>query len=779
MIRSLSFASILVVAAALLAPLPAVAQEPQEGVNTGNYNVKQTLEFGGRIKNNEGNGATYRTYLNLNSGPRLFEYTVEMRSLNHQGIVFDNLYFTNFGYGGDPNNVSRLRIYKNRWYDFSATFRRDRIFWDYNLLANPINPNVPVANAPPGFSPVVTISPHRTETVRRMSDFNLTILPQSPLRFRLGYVRNVSEGPSYTSFHEGTDVLLFQDWKTTLNSYQLGVDFRVLPRTSISFDQFFHAYKGDTSWENRNQNFLLSDGVTPVDIGLPINTAANQPCAAPFVATPAGTVNPTCNGYLTYTAVSPIRTDYPTSRLSLQSSYFKNFDFSARAAYSSADSDMPIFDENFTGLITRTRQSLFNITGPSQTKRVTVTADFAATWEPVENLRLMDTFHFNYFRLPGRWSMTEASLFSTSMLIPANIFTPGPAPPATCPTITSPGCPQHTTNSPADVISGLFSLYLGENSKTNQVEVAYDFNSHFGGRIGYRFRSRAIRHRSDDTEDMLFFPTLPNRGACAGQPLLPDGSCQVTVTSSSSEAVDIHENSALLGAWFRNHVFRTSFAMEIMSADNTFTRISPRELYVYKIRATYKPVGWATISGAINLYEVVNDQPEVEFKNHNRTYGFSVIMAPDENWSLDFGYDFNDIDSAVNICYTVTPRPPGASPCPSASALISGVSFYTNDVHFGHFDFMFKPHPRVMANVGYTVTSTDGNTTLLAPNPPLGPLRLDYHQPRAQVIVDLRGGFSWRAEWNYHSYEEKAPPDPTGPRDFRTNLVTLSIRYTR
>ena len=63
-----------------------------------------------------------------------------MRSLDHKGLLFDNLSFTNFGYGGDPNDVTRLRIEKNKWYDFRLLFRRDKNFWDYNLYANPLNP---------------------------------------------------------------------------------------------------------------------------------------------------------------------------------------------------------------------------------------------------------------------------------------------------------------------------------------------------------------------------------------------------------------------------------------------------------------------------------------------------------------------------------------------------------------------------------------------------------------------------------------------------------------
>src|SRR5207302_10770952 len=76
---------------------------------------------------------------------------------------------------------------------------------------------------------------------RRSSDL-------STVDFRIGYSRNNMTGPSYSSVHEGTDALLYQAWNTTLNSYRVGADVKLLPRTVISYDQFLDYYKGDTSW---------------------------------------------------------------------------------------------------------------------------------------------------------------------------------------------------------------------------------------------------------------------------------------------------------------------------------------------------------------------------------------------------------------------------------------------------------------------------------------------------------------------------------------------------
>src|SRR5215468_11821337 len=154
LLSSFHKASISLVGAALLllsANCCSAQQPDPEGIEQGNYNIKQSVEFGYRFTDVTGSQITYDTFVNLQQGPRLLDFTTEMRSLNHQGAFFDRLYFSNFGYGGDPQNVSRLSVSKNKWYDFGALFRRNEYAWNYSLLANPLNPVTPsFANAPPG-----------------------------------------------------------------------------------------------------------------------------------------------------------------------------------------------------------------------------------------------------------------------------------------------------------------------------------------------------------------------------------------------------------------------------------------------------------------------------------------------------------------------------------------------------------------------------------------------------------------------------------------------------
>ena len=211
-----------------------------------------------------------------------------MRSLDHHGFLFDNLSFSNFGYGGDPNDVTRLRIEKNKWYDFRLLFRRDKNFWDYNLSANPLNPAAlnpagslttgcyvgpPTAAFPQG-APAFCSSPavaqnnslHSAGSGAPHAGLRSHAAAEFEVRFRLGYSRNRDEGPSLFTTDGGTISAFNQANSYTTNAYRAGVDFRILPRTTISFDEFLSYYKQDN---------VISDNpaVNPGNFGFVLGTA--------------------------------------------------------------------------------------------------------------------------------------------------------------------------------------------------------------------------------------------------------------------------------------------------------------------------------------------------------------------------------------------------------------------------------------------------------------------------------------------------------------------------
>lgn len=791
-------------------------EEEQKGVDQGNYNIKQSIEFGGRFTSIGGDTQGYDTFVNLQQGPRLLGFTTEMQSLDHHGTIFDRFSFSNFGYGGDPNDVSRLRVSKNRWYNFDALFRKDENFWDYSLQANPLNPTTPFTNGPAGYGPptctacVTSMSPHTFNTRRKLGDYSIVVRPDSKVRFRAGYSRNIVQGPVFTTIHQGTEQFLLQDYKTTVNTYRLGVDFKVLPRTNVSYDQILNYYKGDTGTTDFAQPFALSP-TQNVDLGVSFNAGANQPCGGTFLAT--GFVNPKCSAYFNYLNHGRTRTNTPTEQLSLQSNYWRNLDISARVSYSGGDSNVYGYNETFAGLESRTNLRNDTVTGPVHNRRVAANADFGITWHITDKLSFIDSFHYLNWHDPGEYDASDCEFFSPNLLTAANVFSPTATTPANCvaPTGTAPGTPAHGGSSLADISFIVNSNFLKQDEKTNLAELEYQFSRRFGGRVGYRYRHRAIDDNFFSSVNEIFFPNNAARGDCAlvdatlpltqgnlpqGCTLNSDGSIAFVTpgpTTNPGETL-INEHGALLGFWARPVTnWRVSFDAELMSADNTFTRISPRESQEYRVRTTYKTTNWLSLNGSIRIFEGRNNVFEVNDLQHDRSYGISALIQPNEKFALELGYDYDDVFSQVLICYissvTINKKAipgPGIGVCPDVAGLVQQLSTYTNKSNYGYFDFSFTPVHRLTARLGANLTGTSGtelrlDPQALIPNAVSGPLNSKWLHPFGGLDYHFAKNWTGRAYWDYYGYHEDptvgAVQDILAPRNFRANLVTLSLRY--
>lgn len=734
------------------------------GETAGPYEVRQSAEFGGRITGRSGNIGVWDTFVNLGSGPRLLEYTLEVHAPRHDGVLFDDLTFTNFGYGGDPDDVSRLQVQKGTLYNLNASFRRDQNIFDYDLLANPLNP----ANSNPAL--IIGDSPHEMLLTRRMSDVNLTLFPLGLIRFRAGWSRVVNEGTDFSSFHQGTEAELIQPTLNTTDNYSGGVSFRFIPRTSINYDQFYTYFKGDntdTLSSFGSGVFPLSNG-TLVNLGNVFNTPAGQPCATPVLAN--GFANPTCNGFLSFDRSNDqVRNSFPTEQLSFQSDYFRRLDLSGRLNYSDAEADLPGFAQLFTGLESRTHVVSQNETGFSVTHRLSLSADFGGTLRLTDKLRLVDSFRYDNFRLPGEFSLNTNSLFSASLLATPNVFNPATCPPP----FTATTCPQHIAGSGPDTIQESFFELLRQDEKINTVELEYDFSKRISGHIGWRYEDRQI---TDDQTDIQLETIFPNNAVARGCPTA--AGCTLTVPTIDNVFVPIIADSAIAGISARlRDDLRLNFATELYWADNTFTRIAPTHLQTYKVNARYTPKGWFSFGSAINIIENRNTGNAIGNLQHNRSFAFNGTMAPPEGkWGVDLSYDYDDIFSQTNICFVSTPTPPGSLSC--GAPFLSGISVYSELAHNGTVAMFAKPVRRVNLGIGYTITTTTGNTLILNPNSPTGPLSYNYHLPLATLAVELSKNLTYKTGWNYYDYHEKSSAGPTLPRDFRGNVFTVSLRYS-
>jgi hypothetical protein len=810
---------ILLVAMLVSSPISGAQNSSGEtpGIDSGNYNIQQSIEAGYRSNWINGNTNTYDTFVNLGSGIRLFDYTLSMRSLDHKGFLFDDLNFSNFGYGGDPNDVTRVRIGKNKWYDFRLLFRRDTNFWDYNLFANPLNPAI--------STPAVGIatSPHSLDLVRRMQDYNLTLLPQSRVRLRLGFSHNRDDGPGLFTTDGGTISAFNDTYSYTTNSYRAGVDFRLLPKTTISYDQFLTYYKQDNVVTDQPQNFAyqLANG-TPVDLGIIWSTVGPVeilPCAAPIAAAP-NIVNPNCNGYLSYSQAGRPRNFMPTERLRFQSDYFKNFETSGSLGYSTANNSVPDFNEIVNDYTSRSGSRGSTAGGPADAKRVSVNADWSGVYSVTEKFRILDSFRYDNWRTPGLWDSAETNIFLqmqpglVGLAQPQSIFTAAtflsvcPAP------YTAATCPKHAAGSSADSVNGPTSSFLGQNIRSNTFELQYDFNKRLTGRIGYEYTDRTI---ADFSATFLsaetYFPGgigamaandfFAARGDCAvpsactetvdpvtGQLISLTFSGPSADNDTSRNITDIHEKTLVAGLTARPmDSLRITGNFQFGSNDYSFTRISPRQVQSYRVQANYKPRAWIDLDGALDIHENRDNVATVNDIEHGRSYSLVTTFLPNSKLSFDLGYTYTDIYNQAQICYYQNANgPPPLTQCPAslgyAPPAMQGLGSYSSKQHFVYGDIIWKPAKRITTSIGYAGTFVGGNTLAIDPLQVPGTLAFNYQKPYVRAIFDLYKNLSYRMTWNYYGYNGKGLGSNVTPglagiplQDFNGSTVEFAFRY--
>jgi len=738
------FLALPIVAFAQTAPAPT-----GDGKDLGGYQVQQSVEFGYRFTDVTGSQSMYDTLIDQQQGPRLLDQSLTMRAPQSTGLLFDDLSISSFGWGGDPENVARARASKFKDYDLTFLFRRDQNYFDYNLLANPLNPSTSNPAIP------VNVSPAAMYNTRRMYDFDLTILPVSKISFRIGALHNRSNGPTYSSVHEGTDALLDQGWNVTDNLYRFGVDAKLLPRTTISYDQFLDYGKNDTDYSLATFATFLLPNNSPVEFGLPWNTPAAQPCAAPIKN---GAANPSCNGYFEYLRNQRVRSTTPTEQLRAVSNYWRRVNLVAQGSYSNTDLTSPYL-EIFNGLITRNGTRQDELTGPVTTRRVDANADMGLTVEVTKSIRISDSFRYDNWHMPGSWASVETVTLGTPVGTPASV------------TLLSPLGTATTTDVLAETFLGMRTFY-------NLLQVEYNPDPHVGVHVGYKIRDRHIFQA--DPESLT-----------STQPFTPfDGN-----------TIDVNQQGPTFGVWMRpNGKLRINLEADALTTigcqicsdaqDIFITRISPRQQQNYRARASYKPAKWADLAATLNWWQARNGLSDTLAAQHTRNTGATASFFPNERVSLLVSYNFTDSLQNAYICYTGSFVAPGTvvngcpSYNPSTPATIAAnpnpnwiYSTYTNDTHYFNGSVMFKPVKRLTANVGYGLTKTDGSTTILNPLQPLGPLQFTYYQPVASLSYEVVKDWSLNAYWNYDQYNEGSFVGPTLPRYFHDNRAVVSAKY--
>jgi hypothetical protein len=207
---------------------------PPRGENMGEYNVTQSWEFGYRFRTVGGDLGMYRSVVNYGNGLRLLGSHLTVNSREGHGHLFDEILLNTSGLGNDPYQAVMLRVQKNGLYRYDISWRLNEYY----------NPALTVAgNQGLNGTPVLTVlgpssvpgllstgGLHIRDTNRRMQDHDLTLFPQSRFRFRVGYSRNVEDGPALSTAQEFDPLSndpafpIFADIRRQWNEYRVGAD---------------------------------------------------------------------------------------------------------------------------------------------------------------------------------------------------------------------------------------------------------------------------------------------------------------------------------------------------------------------------------------------------------------------------------------------------------------------------------------------------------------------------------------------------------------------------
>ncbi len=757
------------------------------------YSSHHTVDMGGRMTNLSGSNAMYDTLVNLQSGPRVQGESIEMHALpGIKHTLADTISAFGTGFGGDPNIMAKLTASKSKIYEFSGVFRRDRLYSNYDLLANPNIPSgqsIPIgpSNARTGSLawPLVNNSPVMFNTVRRMTNTDLALRPFDTITYRFAYSHSTLEGPtlspSYTLFGMKYNALLRQYERNGNDNFMGGVDWKPSPATKISFEMQANHYKSDTYYTLDPSGFMVqeADG-TPAYLGnftsltpyagagltgicnttsmgsaytsatvYTILSPANKPGGLPII-------NPACAVVTSYLRTQPTRIWTPTGTVRLHSTAFKNVAMNGNAHYTLGTMNMPNYYESSQGLNGAIR-SATSTGGFGIAHRAVIGGDFGVTWRFSPIFSLADQVSYSSIQEPSR----------TFIPVPTTLLTPA--------------APNQTINYAGALTAGVGSLphgntgasqpnFFGQEYITNSAIVSWDAPAHTKLSFTYRFTNRNIGQGT------------PHRGP------IP-----IVVSDPVSGNIAITENAGILAVAVRPAKnWNLNGSAEIGYADNAFTAVGQRQFRLYRMHTTYRPRPWATLSGSFsdrerhnntnNNQDVVSAGDEnysgpINHIDYSRIGSMGLTLTPNEHYGVNLNYSYSDVYTATNICYSsgaaaataTTPAIAGAATVTSSGAPnlcynlnnLTAVpatwlarDFMDAPTQFGSVSLFYSPTDKVHSNLGYTASAVNGTRFFNDAREVNGSMVSNYQSPFIDLSYTMRPGLIWKAEFNYYGYGE-------------------------
>jgi hypothetical protein len=791
----------------------AVAQNPapdaQMAVPDG-YTSHESVDVGGHITGNTGSKAMYNTLVNMQSGPRVLGGTFEMRALpGNKHALLDTLSAISSGFGGDPNDFAKLDFSKGKLYEFSGVFRRDRQYFDYDLLGNPNIPggqSIAVSgSATPLAWPQVLQSTVMYNTVRRMTDTSLTLYPLSKVTYRAGYSQNIFEGPSLSpsgyQFATG-DAILQEYERNSTDDFSGAIEWKPVQGTRVTFEEQIDHYKADSYFTLAPGDFIAQeadgtpvalnnyDSLTPLKDSCDTFAQGTNPVfTAPQSNGGLPVISPYCSGVTSYSRRQPTRVLTPTEILRFQSSSVKNISMNGNFRYTKAKMNLPDYYDSYQGLnetavkATGTTPAGYygvrslSYTATASAKREVVAADYGIVWQASKAFSLADQVDYSDLHQPGTTTMTSVTTMKTPTDTAASF---GSASINYASLITATGAPGASTFEGSGAVGTPLPGYLGMKFLINNATGSWEASSRVTLSFTYRYRTQTIGEGSPDNAPLA-------------------------VGATTNGTVTIHENGGIVNAALRPTAnWRINGTVEALYADNAFTPVGPRQTRHYRVHTIYRPKPWATVSGAWNDLErhnntnnnqsavAASDDPyegPLNHVDHSRIYSLGAVLMPNEHYGFDFSYAYSDVYAATNICYDngASATLPGTASTNSSGAanVCPGVFTRGSTTQLADWfarDFMdaptqyvsaavtLSPAGKVHSSIGYRISAVSGTQFFNDARSVNGSLNSKYQSPYVNLAWTIHPGWIWKGEYNYFGYGEGGPSGP----QFCSNSTTLT-----
>lgn len=815
--RCCGFALALMMTGAAVAqnPNPEAAKPGQEVSAPNGYTIHHSVDLGGHIANVSGSNAMYDTLVNEHSGPRVLGETVELHALpGNKDAWLDDLKAFTTGFGGDPLNVVRMNASKKRLYEFNGMFRRDRSYFDYDLLGNPNMVPSTLTNTSGAAGSIsfgnIQQSTVLFNTVRHMLDTNLTILPQNTFTFRVGYSHGTMQGPTRSpSYTVGKYKELFEQFQRNgTEEYTVGVDWKPARETTVSIEEIMNRYKDESYWtlDPALYQAVEANG-TPVylgniDVQAPYNissatTIGTFPCATTSMGsafaglanytilspstTPGGlpVINPACSVVSNYQRREPSVTFTPTSILRFVSSAIPHFTMNGDIRYTLATMRLPSYFEQFQGLDvagSNTAAAPFygirqiTYTGNADAHRAVVSADYGFVWEPMKSVIVSDQLSYSNVHEPG----------FAFMNLPAALITPTDAFSKTGIALAAGGDGNVSINTPLSSLAGSTTAvslphgveagtnvnFFGQNSLTNKLTAAWDVSTRVRLSLSYRYLTRTVE------QGIPHNIPIPNTTA---------------LSDPVSGNVTINENAGILNVALRpTSNWQVNGSAEISYDDNALTPVAPRQLQRYRIHSRYRFTKWATLTAAYNDLERHNNTNNnaaydaatstafygpINHVDYSRNGSLGAEISPNEHYGVNIFYAFSDVYTATNICYSngaaasaaavnnyTEPGAVSSALSMCSSSLWAGRDFSEAPTNFGSASLMIAPVKEVKANFGYNVSNVNGTRFYNDARDVAGSMASRYQTPFANVAYSIHPGLIVKADFHTYNYGESSAP---------------------